>query len=120
MSPWHSTVAVRSDGTFITAHKSQHRQGENYDLVCKGDQPYFFREKSELFKWEANVEFDHNYQQSLVVKEKKIQKGGHETNGDGSHTDCNQNTKQELSDADLDKLATLAILHKSVRFESAN
>jgi hypothetical protein len=119
MSPWHSTVAVTRNGTFVTAHKSQHRQDDKYTLVHKHDQSYYFREKSELFEWEkSNVEFEHGYKQHLVVREVPVQK--EECNSgpipDGDQT---SNLTEELSEVDLDKLARLAILHKSVKFESA-
>jgi hypothetical protein len=99
MSPWHCSIAVLSNGTFVTAHKSSHRQ--NFDLVEKNGQPYFFRERSQLFKWDAKVDFEHHYGQNLV-----IQRQNHD--------------KQELSDADLDKLAHLAIQHNSVTFISTS
>ncbi|CAG7979198.1 unnamed protein product [Penicillium olsonii] len=91
MSPWHCSVAVLVNGKFITAHKSSHRQ--NFDLIEKNGQPYFFRESSPLFKWDAIVDFEHLYGQNLVVRMQK---------------NC------EPSDSDLDKLALLAIQHNSV------
>jgi hypothetical protein len=97
MSPWHCSVAVTTDGTFITAHKASHR--EKFDLIEKHGQAYFFRERSPLFDWDAAVEFVHHYKQSLVVR-------AHTQNWEG------------LSDSDLDKLALLAIRHKSVTFMS--
>jgi hypothetical protein len=123
MSPWHSSVGVKSNGVFVTAHKSQHLQTGEFTLVHKDDQPYYFREKSLLFEWEAKVEFEHYYQQNLVVKEKKIESdvsGSKHTDADAvPATESNPDTKQELSEADLDKLASLAILHKGIKFESA-
>ncbi|PCH01316.1 Pyoverdine biosynthesis [Penicillium occitanis (nom. inval.)] len=118
MSPWHSTVAVTRNGTFVTAHKSQHRQDDKYTLVHKGNQPYYFREKSELFEWEkSNVEFEHDYKQHLVIREVPVQK---EECIDGSNRSVSYTHQaEELSEVDLDKLAKLAILHKSVKFESA-
>jgi hypothetical protein len=97
MSPWHCSIAVLTNGAFITAHKSSHRQ--DFDLVEKNGQPYFFRESSSLFKWDSNVDFDHRYGRNLVVRKQ------------------NQD-EQDLSDSDLDKLALLAIQHKSVTFMS--
>ncbi|KAJ5748033.1 uncharacterized protein N7511_009729 [Penicillium nucicola] len=95
MSPWHCSIAVRTDGTFITAHKSSHRQ--KYDLVKRKGQPYFFRERSPLFKWDVEVDFEHQYGQSLVIRK--------------------HDATEHLSDSDLDKLARLAIKHKTVNFE---
>lgn len=119
MSPWHSTVSVTRNGTFVTAHKSQHRQDSSYTLVHKDDQPYYFREKSVLFEWEkTNVEFEHGYKQHLVIREVPVQmeKCANELAADDDQT---KDRAGELSEADLDKLAQLAILHKSVKFESA-
>jgi hypothetical protein len=94
MSPWHCSIAVLANGKFITAHKSSHRQC--FSLIEKNGQPYFFRETSPLFEWDANVAFGHHYGQRLVVRTQSL----------------------ELSDSDLDKLALLAIQHKSVTFMS--
>ncbi|CAG8248970.1 unnamed protein product [Penicillium salamii] len=96
MSPWHCSVAVLVDGKFITAHKSSHRQ--KFDLIEKSGQPYFFRESSPLFEWDATVDFEHCYGQNLVVRVQK--------------------NREEPSDSDLDKLALLAIQHRSVTFMS--
>lgn len=95
MSPWHCSVAVTTAGEFITAHQSAHRQ--KFDLIKKDGQPYFFRESSPLFDWNASVDFEHYYGQNLVVRARK-------------------QMDQELSDSDLDKLAHLAIQQKSVSF----
>ncbi|CAI7649920.1 unnamed protein product [Penicillium bialowiezense] len=94
MSPWHCSIAVLANGKFITAHKSLHRQ--KFELVEKNGQPYFFRESSLLFKWDAGVEFEHLYGRNLVVRVEK--------------------SRQELSESDLEKLALLAMQHKSVMF----
>ncbi|EED22840.1 pyoverdine/dityrosine biosynthesis protein, putative [Talaromyces stipitatus ATCC 10500] len=123
MSPWHSTVAVTRNGTFITAHKSQHREDDKYTLVYRDDQPYYFREKSDLFEWKSsNVEFEHHYKQHLVIRDKSVQKEECFCIdcSNGSVSDGNHSTSQagELSEADLDKLAKLTILHKSVKFMS--
>ncbi|CAG8948587.1 unnamed protein product [Penicillium salamii] len=96
MSPWHCSVAVLVDGKFITAHKSSHRQ--KFDLIEKSGQPYFFRESSPLFEWDVKVDFEHCYGQNLVVRVQK--------------------NREEPSDSDLDKLALLAIQHRSVTFMS--
>lgn len=97
MSPWHCSVAVTTAGEFITAHQSAHRQ--RFDLIKKDGQPYFFRENSPLFDWDTRVDFEHHYGQNLVIRAQK-------------------QTDHELSDSDLDKLALLAIQHKSVSFVS--
>ncbi|KAJ5503166.1 hypothetical protein N7463_006040 [Penicillium fimorum] len=95
MSPWHCSVAVTTSGEFITAHQSAHRQ--KFDLITKNGQPYFFRESSSLFDWDGKVDFEHRYEQDLVIRAQK------------------QND-QGLSNSDLDKLALLAIQQKRVSF----
>lgn len=95
MSPWHCSVAVTTNGTFITAHKASHR--ESFELIKKNDRPSFFRESSPLFVWDAPVDFEHHYGQHLVVR--TLDMAG-----------------QQLSDSDLDKLARLAMQHKRVTF----
>ena len=119
MSPWHCSVAVMMDGSFITAHKSMHRR--KFNLIRKGSQPYFFREKSPLYEWEADdVEFEHRYGRNLVVQRRP---------GNRSHQDEKEGPRDEdkvrnkdsaegplFSERDLDKLAILAILHQSVKF----
>lgn len=110
---------MNKNGTFVTAHKSQHRQDCNYTLVHKDDQPYYFREKSILFQWEkTNVEFEHGYKQHLLIREVPVQKEecANELVADDNQTN---NKAGELSEADLDRLAQLAILHKSLKFESS-
>ncbi|KAF4761155.1 hypothetical protein HAV15_007315 [Penicillium sp. str.  len=97
MSPWHCSIAVTTTGEFITAHHSTHRQ--KFDLIKKDGQPYFFRERSPLFDWDASVEFEHHYGQNLVIRVQK-------------------QIDQELSDLDLDKMALLAVQQTSVSFVS--
>lgn len=63
------------------------------------------------------MEFEHDYKQHLVVREVPVQKEECIDGSNGSVSYTHQ--AEELSEADLDKLAKLAILHKSVKFESA-
>ena len=88
-------MAVTTAGEFITAHQSAHR--EKFDLIKEDGQPYFFRESSSLFNWDARVDFEHCYGQNLIIRAQK-------------------QIDPELSDSDLDKLALLAIQHRSVSF----
>lgn len=99
MTPWHCAVAVDTHGNFKTAHAGDLRR--THDLVCgrRSGKPYFFRERSPLYQWEAKVEFEHLYGGGLIV---------HNAGGPGQ-------TKQSLSEADREKLSSLALLQKSIR-----
>ena len=99
MTPWHCAVAVDIHGNFKTAHVEDLR--EDYDMVLKDGQPYCFRERSSLYSWDAKVEFEHLYNRGLVVR-----------NAGGT----SQN-KESLSDADRERLATLATLQGKIVLE---
>jgi len=67
MTPWHSSIAVGIDGSFKTVHVDEVR--ETHDLVSRNGQPYYFREKSDLFDFgEIKVEFEHLYPCGLVIR----------------------------------------------------
>lgn len=64
------------------------------------------------------MQFEHGYKQHLVIREMLVQK--EECISELVPDDDQPNNQTgELSEVDLDKLAKLAILHKSVKFESA-
>ncbi|KAJ5451648.1 Pyoverdine biosynthesis [Penicillium cf. griseofulvum] len=68
-TPWHSSVAVRLDGSYRTVHAEDVR--DRHDLIYKNGQPYFFREKSSLFDWTENglsVKFEHLYPCGLIIR----------------------------------------------------
>lgn len=68
-TPWHASVAVGVDGSFRTVHAEDVR--DTHDLVYKNGQPYFFRERSDLFDWTANgvtVKFEHLYPCGLIIR----------------------------------------------------
>ncbi|ETS80547.1 hypothetical protein PFICI_08076 [Pestalotiopsis fici W106-1] len=96
MSPWHCAVAVDVQGRFKTGHKSVWQ--ETHDLVYKSNRPYFFRERSDLYNWEAKVDFDHLYDRKLVIRNM----------ADKPH---------ELSESDKGRLASLIALQAQVTLE---
>lgn len=100
MTPWHCAIAVDVRGNFKTAHVRDLRN--THDVVYKYGRPYFFRERSPLYQWEAKVEFGHLYGGGLVV---------YNVDSDGS------TEHKSLSDADRAKLASLALLQGSVRMK---
>ncbi|PYH88061.1 Clavaminate synthase-like protein [Aspergillus ellipticus CBS 707.79] len=68
-TPWHSCVAVGVDGSYRATHVDQVR--DTHDLVYKDGQPYYYRERSELFDWAADgieVEFEPLYPCGLIIR----------------------------------------------------
>ncbi|TDZ27410.1 Spore wall maturation protein DIT1 [Colletotrichum spinosum] len=98
MTPWHCAVAVDVHGNFKTGHVGVWR--DTHELVYRNGQPYFFREKSNLYSWDAQVEFEHLYGGGLVV---------HSAAGV-------YQSKRNLSDSDRLKAATLAVLQGRLAF----
>ncbi|KAI0975716.1 Pyoverdine/dityrosine biosynthesis protein-domain-containing protein [Xylaria arbuscula] len=69
LMPWRSAVAIDSDGSYRTVYPDQIR--DTHELVYKNGQPYFFRERSELFDWSDSgpeVFFDHLYPCGVVIR----------------------------------------------------
>lgn len=68
-TPWHASVAVGVDGSYRTVHAEDVR--ETHDLIYKNGQPYYFREKSEIFDWAqdgVSVKFEHLYPCGLIIR----------------------------------------------------
>ncbi|OQD64464.1 hypothetical protein PENPOL_c007G07631 [Penicillium polonicum] len=63
--PWHASVVVLSNGEIKTGRSREFR--ELYEVVMKHGRPYYFRERSPAYEWEAEVEFQHDYD-GLTVK----------------------------------------------------
>ncbi|GAW20486.1 hypothetical protein ANO14919_099920 [Xylariales sp. No.14919] len=69
LMPWRSVVAVDSDGSYRTVYPDQIR--DTHELIYKDGQPYFFREKSELFDWNDSglqVTFEHLYPGGIIIR----------------------------------------------------
>lgn len=64
-TPWHSCVAVELDGTYRTGHAAEFR--DNYDIVYRNGRPHHFRARSELFRWDIDVDFEFLYPCGLVI-----------------------------------------------------
>lgn len=65
-TPWHSSVALALDGSYRTVHAKDVR--DTYTLIYHNDQPFFYREKSELWDWEDNIAvFEPQYPNALLV-----------------------------------------------------
>ncbi|KAJ5688866.1 Pyoverdine biosynthesis [Penicillium macrosclerotiorum] len=68
-TPWHASVAIGLDGSYRTVHAEDVR--DTHDLIYKNGQPYFFREKSEIFDWAENglaVKFEHLYPCGVIIR----------------------------------------------------
>ncbi|MCJ1472382.1 hypothetical protein MMC13_001029 [Lambiella insularis] len=67
MTPWHSSIAVGTDGSFRTVHKAD--VANTHDIVYHDGRPYCLREKSELYAWcSAEVTIEHIYPCGLIVR----------------------------------------------------
>lgn len=91
MTPWHCAVAVDIYGNFKTSHVGTLKN--THEIVHRHGHPYFFRERSGLWEWDMEVEFEHLYGRGLVVR-----------NAAGL-----KQRDKPLSDEDKEKLASLAI-----------
>ncbi|KAL8720598.1 MAG: hypothetical protein Q9225_002562 [Loekoesia sp. 1 TL-2023] len=95
-SPWHCSVAVGIDGSYVTVHSKDVR--ESHVPVLRDGRPYFFREKSPLYDWaEGRAELEHLYPSGLLVR-----------------AIPDTPIPQILRDTDLEKLKGLAALQSSV------
>ncbi|KAJ6124899.1 Pyoverdine biosynthesis [Penicillium samsonianum] len=63
--PWHASVVVLSNGEIKTGKSREFRK--LYEVVKRHGRPYYFRERSPTYEWEAEVEFQHDYD-GLIVK----------------------------------------------------
>jgi len=92
-SPWHCTIAVGLDGSYRTAHAKDVR--ESHKLVYRHGRPYYYRERSELWDWNAgDVVFEPLYPSGLLVRPE---------NADG---------RRALTTGELDKLRELAQIYQ--------
>ncbi|KAJ5980923.1 hypothetical protein N7481_008221 [Penicillium waksmanii] len=68
-TPWHASVAVGLDGSYRTVHAEDVR--DTHDLVYRNGQPYYFREKSDIFNWVedgVSVKFEQLYPSGLIIR----------------------------------------------------
>jgi hypothetical protein len=63
--PWHASVVVLSNGEIKTGNSQDFRK--LYEIITKNGQPYYFRERSPMYEWVAEVEFGHDYD-GLIVR----------------------------------------------------
>jgi hypothetical protein len=71
-TPWHCTVAVAINGSYLAVHSKEVRGTHN--LVFRDGQPYFYREKSTLWDWDdLAVDFEPQYPAGLLVRPQRQQ-----------------------------------------------
>lgn len=50
-TPWHSSVALKLDGTLVSGMRSEFEKDAEMELVYEDGRPSYFRQKSDLFSW---------------------------------------------------------------------
>jgi pyoverdine/dityrosine biosynthesis protein Dit1 len=63
--PWHASVVVLSNGEIMTGKSQEFRR--LFEVVMKHGRPSYFRERSPMYNWSADVLFQHDYA-GLIVK----------------------------------------------------
>ncbi|KAF2967238.1 hypothetical protein GQX73_g6309 [Xylaria multiplex] len=69
LMPWRSVVAIDSDGSYRTVYPEKVRH--THEVIYQNGQPYFFREKSELFDWsdaDLQITFEHLYPCGIIIR----------------------------------------------------
>ncbi|KAK8431996.1 putative pyoverdine/dityrosine biosynthesis protein [Phyllosticta citricarpa] len=70
ITPWHSTMVCRLDGTFQPMTRSEAEACSDLELVYRNRQPWCFREKSPLYDL-PNATIEHVYPCGLLIKATK-------------------------------------------------
>lgn len=69
VTPWHSSVGFKLDGTVLAGHRRMFEQMKDMELVHENGQPCYFREKSPLYDWGTNaVTFSPLYPAGLMIR----------------------------------------------------
>ncbi|KAK1237340.1 hypothetical protein MKX08_002965 [Trichoderma sp. CBMAI-0020] len=68
MTPWHCCIAVTAKGQFRTAHAIELR--ETHDVIEQNGRPYYYRDRSDVWKWNVPVEFEFFYPRGIYVRAK--------------------------------------------------
>ena len=124
MTPWHCSTCVNSrTGEFKTAHAQAVKN--HYDLIEKDGRAYYFRDKSEVWNWGRDVEFEFFYPGGVRVVAKSGGNGGvgegngKEIDGDGEkgigkEGEGNLGKKPRLGKEEMEKVRLLAKKFKTV------
>ncbi|KAJ5628747.1 hypothetical protein N7490_010975 [Penicillium lividum] len=93
-SPWHSSIALALDGSYMTVHSKNVR--DTHNLIHKDGRAYYYREKSELWDWEdEDVIFEPQYPNCMLV-----------------HPRVGTEGKKYLTEFQLEKLQRLRAVHQ--------
>lgn len=68
ITPWHSVMTCRLDGSFIPMTRREVNETTDLEPVYKNGQLWCYREKSDLYNaWPADVFIDHMYPMGLLL-----------------------------------------------------
>ncbi|PVH97869.1 Clavaminate synthase-like protein, partial [Periconia macrospinosa] len=69
VTPWHSCIGYKLDGTVIAGHRSMFEDMDDMGLVYENGKPSFFRQRSKLYDWGATrVIFEPKYPCGLIIR----------------------------------------------------
>lgn len=70
ITPWHSTVAIMTDGSVLAGQRKSFEDDANMELVYEDGRPSYFRERSELYTWgpSASVAFEPMYPSGIMIR----------------------------------------------------
>ena len=70
LTPWHGTVAIMVDGTILAGQRKSFEEDAKMELVYEDGRPSYFRERSELYKWNSSapVEFEPTYPCGIMIR----------------------------------------------------
>ncbi|KAL6704707.1 hypothetical protein ACN47E_007989 [Coniothyrium glycines] len=68
ITPWHSSVAFKLDGTMLAGHRQMFDSMANMELVYEDGSPSHYRERSSLYDWQTGaVSFEPIYPGGLMI-----------------------------------------------------
>ncbi|KAF2997565.1 hypothetical protein E8E13_001424 [Curvularia kusanoi] len=70
VTPWHSTVAIKVDGTVLAGQRKTFEEDTSMELVFEDGRPSHFRERSDLYHWDNStaVTFEPLYPCGIMIK----------------------------------------------------
>ncbi|KAI9737018.1 MAG: hypothetical protein M1834_000607 [Cirrosporium novae-zelandiae] len=68
MTPWHSSICFKLDGQAINDHRDEFEASPDLELISKNGQPWYFREKSDLYSWNFEIDIEPIYPCGLIIR----------------------------------------------------
>lgn len=69
VTPWHSCIGYRLDGTVMAGHRAMFEDMSDMGLVYESGRPSYFRQRSNLYDWgNSQVYFEPLYPCGMVVR----------------------------------------------------